>query len=167
MLSINQYANNSAEFKFKFTTSDGDKIEINLEDSLEVESNFSKSRNSISEEFTLRHKFGYEFKYEGNGLSKEDLKEIKEAFKKVKPLLEKFLKEKEANEKVINNVAHSIKSLLPTPKDENHLNAIKNEAVNTFDDVLKSIKATLEELNKAKELFDKLFDNHNKLDIFG
>ncbi|NPA11218.1 MAG: ATP/GTP-binding protein [Epsilonproteobacteria bacterium] len=167
MISLDKYAMNAADFEFKFTTSSGDKIDLKMFDSIEAQSSYKKGRGYTSEEFTLSHKYGYEFHYEGNGLDEKDLKEIKEAFKKVKPLLEKFLKEKESNEKVMNNVAHSLKSMLPTPKDENHLNAIKSEGVKTFDDVLKSIKADLEQLNKAKELFDKLFDDKNKLDIFG
>ena len=166
MLSIDKYGLNSANFSFSFTTSDGDKIDLKMFDSIEAESSFKKGRGVVSEEFTLKHQYGYEFHYEGNGLSEQDKKEIAEAFKKVKPLLEKFLEQKEANEKVMTNTAQMLKSFLPEPKNENHANAIKNEGVKTFDDVLKEIEASLKELKKAKELFDKLFDNQNKLDIF-
>jgi hypothetical protein len=166
MLSVDRYALNTASFEFKFTTSDGDKIDLKLSDLVEAGSSYVKKGKNISEEFTLKHQFGYEFHYEGNGLSAKDIKEIKEAFKKVKPLLEKFLKQKDANEKVMANVSHHLKSFMPEVKDFNHFNAIKNEGVKTFDEVLKSIKASLEELKKAKELFDKLFDNSNKLEIF-
>jgi hypothetical protein len=166
MLSIDKYALNSASFDFSFTTSSGDKIDLKMFDSIEANRNFKKGNGYISEEFTLKHEYGYEFHYQGNGLDKNDIKEIKEAFKKVKPLLEEFLKQKDTNEKVITNVAHSIKSMLPAPKNNNHLNAIKDEGVKTFDDILKQIKASLKELKKAKELFDKLFDNSKKLDIF-
>ena len=166
MLSIDRYALNSASFEFKFTTSDGDKIDLKLSDSIEASSTYKRDGNTLSEEFTLKHKFGYEFHYEGNGLSKQDKKEIKEAFKKIKPLLEKFLKEKDANDKVMANVSHHLKSLLPAVKDNNHLSALKNEGVKTFDEVLKNIKASLEELNKAKELFDRLFDNSKKIELF-
>ncbi len=165
MLSVDRYALNSAKFNFSVTTSDGDKIDLKLFDSINVESNYKKANGFVSEEFTLKHQYGYEFHYEGNGLSEQDLKEIKEAYKKIKPLFERFLKEKNANEKVVANIAHAIKSELPAPKNENHLNAIKEEGVKTFDDVLKQIKATLEEVGKAKKLFDKLFES-NKLDIF-
>ena len=165
MFSVDRYGLNSSNFEFSFTTSSGDKINLKLSDSIEVSSSFKKGKSSISQEFTLKHTYGYEFSYKGNGLDENDLKEIKEAFKKVKPLLEKFLKTKEENEKVLNNVAHHIKSLLPTPKDNNHLNAIKKEGVDSFDKVLKSIKASLKELEIAKKIFDKLFDNQ-KLDLF-
>jgi len=166
MLLVDRYGLNSTSFEFKFTTSDGDKIDLKMQDLIEANSSFKKGNNGISQEFTLRHQFEYEFHYEGNGLSKKDIEEIKEAFKKVKPLLEKFLKEKEQNEKIMKNVAHHIKSFLPEPKNENHLNALKDAGVNTFDDILKNIKAGIEELNKAKELFDRLFDNSKKLEIF-
>jgi hypothetical protein len=164
MLSVNRYALNSSSFEFKFTTSDGDKIDLKLSDTVEASSSFKKGDGEILEEFTLKHKFGYEFSYEGNGLSSEDIKEIKEAFKKMQPLLEKFLKEKKENDKVMSNVSNYLKGMLPKIKNDNHLNAMKSEGVKTFDDVLKKIKAGLDELNKAKELFDKLFSN--KLEIF-
>jgi hypothetical protein len=166
MLSVDKYGMNLASFEFKFTTSDGDKIDLKLSDSLEASSSYVKKDGAVSEELTLKHQFSYEFSYEGNGLSKEDLKEIKEAFKKIKPMLEKFLKEKQSNDKIMNNFAHHLKSFLPEAKNENHLNAIKKEGVNTFDEVLKSIRASLEDLNNAKKLFDKLFDNSKKLEIF-
>ncbi|WP_457564463.1 ATP/GTP-binding protein [Caminibacter sp.] len=164
MLSVERYGLNSSSFEFKFTTSNGDKIDLKLSDSIEASSSFKKSSKGMVEEFTLKHQFSYEFHYEGNGLSKKDLEEIKEAFKKIKPLFEKFIKEKDANDRVIANVANHFKSFLPTSKNENHLNAMKQEGVNTFDEVLKSIKASMEKVKKAKELFDKLFSK--KLEIF-
>jgi len=166
MISVNQYGLNSANFEFNFTTSDGDKIDLKMNDTLEISNDLKKDKHSISEELTLKHQFSYEFHYEGNGLSEKDLKEIKEAFKKIKPLLEKFLKAKDSNDKIMKNSAHHIKSLLPEIKNENHLNALKDEGVKTFDKILKEIKASFEEVKKAKELFDRLFDNTNKLEIF-
>ncbi len=76
-------------------------------------------------------------------------------------MFEKFIKSKEF---LVSNVANNLKSLLPKPKVENHLNAIKSHTVNAFDEVLKNIKASLEEIEKTKKLFDKLFDN--KFEIF-
>jgi methionyl-tRNA formyltransferase len=76
------------------------------------------------------------------------------------------MEQKDANEKVMTNTAQMLKSMLPKPKDENHSNAIKQEGVKTFDEVLKQIKASIDELKKAKELFDKLFDNSQKFEFF-
>ncbi len=166
MLSIDKYGLNSANFNFSFTTSDGDKIDLKMFDSVEANSSYKKTRGFESEEFTLKHAYGYEFHYEGNGLSKEDKKEIAEAFKKIKPLFEKFMKQKKANEKIMANTAQMLKSFLPEPKNENHANAIKQEGVKTFDDVLKQIKVSIDEVKKAKEFFDRLFDNSKKLEIF-
>ena len=164
MLSINKYAMHSASLDLSITTSDGDKIDLKMFDSVEANTDLKKANGSISEEFSLKHTFEYEFHYEGNGLSKKDIEEIKEALKKAKPLIEKFLKEKEENNKIMSHIAHSIKSLLPTPKNENHQNAIKSKSVDVFDEILKEMKATLEETKKAKELFDKIFNNQ-KLDL--
>jgi transcription antitermination factor NusG len=153
---------NQSSFDFSFTTSSGDKIDLKMFDKLST----TAEKKDGYKEYTLTREFGYEFSYKGNGLDKNDIKEIKEAFKKIEPLLEKFLKQKENNDKTTTNFIHQLKSMLPIAKDENTLNFMKNEGVKTFDDVLKSIKATLEELNKAKELFDKLFDNSKKLELF-
>ncbi|GAX88365.1 conserved hypothetical protein [Lebetimonas natsushimae] len=166
MFSIDRYGLNSASLNLSFTTSSGDKIDLSLKDSIEASSSFKKNRGLISEEFTLKHTFEYKFHYEGNGLDKNDIKEIKEALKKAKPLIEKFLKEKNSNEKVMTNIAHSIKSFLPKPKNINHENAIKNKTVDVFDKILKQIKATFEETEKAKKLFDKIFNNDNNFDLF-
>lgn len=163
MLSINSYNFDSSKFDFKFTTSSGDKIELSMYDSVEIDKNFTKSPNSKTYEMTLKHEYGYHFHYEGNGLDKNDIKEIKEAMEKIKPLMEKFLKTKDMHEKEMVNFAHKLKSLLPKPKNENHSLAIKNHTVNTFDEILKSIEASMKELKKTKELFDRLFDNKFEL----
>ena len=155
--SINSYNLNTSKFDFKFTTSSGDKIELSLYDDVEIDKSYLKKGNVTTTEMTLKHEYGYHFHYEGNGLSKEDIKEIQEAMKKVKPLLEKFLKAKKLHEKEITNFAQNLKSLLPQPKNENHENAIKSHAVNTFDDILKDMEISIKELKKTKELFDKLF----------
>ena len=162
MLSINSYNFDSSKFDFKFTTSSGDKIELSMYDNVEIDKNFTKSSNSKTYEMTLKHEYGYHFHYEGNGLDKNDIKEIKEAMKKIKPLMEKFLKTKDTQKEMVN-FAHKLKSLLPKPKNENHSLAIKNHMVNTFDEILKSIEASMKELKKTKELFDRLFDNKFEL----
>ncbi len=163
-MQISAFNGDYSSFDFKFKTSSGDEISLKMFDNVEKDIEYKKSKGYISEEFTLKHSYGYEFHYKGNGLDKEDLKEIKEAIKKIKPLFEKFLKSKETHEKMISNVANDLKSLLPKPKDENHENAIKAHTVNAFDEILKSVKASLKELEKTKKLFDKLFDN--KFEVF-
>jgi len=159
MLSVSNYTFDASKFDFKFTTSSGDKIEISMFDSIEIDKNFSKKTNNVSSEMTLKHVYEYHFHYEGNGLNKKDIKEIKEAMKKIKPMLEKFLKEKNIHEKEITNFAHNIKILLPNPKDDNHKMAIKSYTLDTFDKVLKDIKITFKELENTKKLFDKIFSN--------
>ena len=159
MVSFNALNYDASKFDFKFTTSSGDKIELNMYDSVEIDKSYSKNNSSETAEMTLKHEHGYHFHYEGNGLSKEDIKEIKEAMKKIKPLVEKFLKAKKEHQKEITNFVHNLKSLLPKPKNENHKLAIKHHTVNTFDEILKNIKASIKELKKTKELFDKIFNN--------
>ncbi|WP_456489106.1 ATP/GTP-binding protein [Caminibacter pacificus] len=151
---------NLTSFSFHFTTSSGDRIDLEMSDSLKATSSYKKNSDTTVKEISLEHAFEYKFHYEGNGLSEQDKKEIKEAFKKIKPMLEKFLKQKDTNEKTMTNFSQMLKSSLPLPKNDNHLNAIKNEGVKTFDDVLNEIKASFDELKKAKELFDKLFSKN-------
>jgi hypothetical protein len=79
MLNISRYGMHSAALNLSITTSSGDKIDLNLKDSIEATSSFKKNKGLISEEFSLTHTFEYKFHYEGNGLDKNDIKEIKEA----------------------------------------------------------------------------------------
>ena len=163
MLNINSYNVDMSKFNFKFTTSSGDKIELNLYDNLEIDKSFSRNSNSKTSEMTLRHEYGYSFHYEGDGLDKNDIKEIKEAIKKIKPLFEKFLKTKKEHEKEIINFTHNLKSMLPKPKNKNYELAIKHHTLESFDEILKNIKVTNKELKKAKEIFDRLFENKFEL----
>ena len=163
-MQVSAFSGDYSNFNFKFKTSSGDEISLSMFDNVEKDVSYKRGIGFISAEYSLKHTYGYEFHYKGNGLDANDLKEIKEAIKKIKPLFEKFLKSKESHEKMISNVAHNLKSLLPKPKDDNHLNMIKSHTVNAFDEVLKNMKTTLEELEKTKKLFDKLFDN--KFEIF-
>ncbi len=163
MISFNLLNFDSTKFDFKFTTSSGDKIELNMYDSVEIDKSFSKNGNIKTAEISLKHEYGYHFHYEGNGLSKEDIKEIKEAMKKIKPLIEKFLKAKKEHQKEITNFVHNLKSFLPKPKNKNHEFAIKSHTLNTFDEILKHIQASIKELQKTKELFDRLFDKKFEL----
>jgi hypothetical protein len=166
MTSIEKYSLNAASFNFSFVTSDGDKIDLKMYDKVKSKSSYKKSGNYVSEELTLKHEFGYEFHYEGNGLSERDKKEIQEAFEKIRPLFEKFIKQKNLNEKIVTNTAMAMKSLLPKARNNDFLNALKQEGVKTFDEILKEVKANMKELIKTKELFDKLFDESKKLEFF-
>jgi uncharacterized protein YigA (DUF484 family) len=127
---------------------------------------YERQKGKISETLTLKRQFGYEFTYKGNGLNKEDLKEIKKALKKMEPLLEKFLKNEKTNDKIVSNFSHYIKSLLPKTKNEEHLNAVKKHVLDKFDEILKKIKVDLEKLNDTKKLFENIFDDAKKLEIF-
>ncbi len=163
MVSLHSLNFDSSKFDFKFTTSSGDKIELSMYDNVEIDKNYSKNGSGESADISLKHEYGYHFHYEGNGLDKNDIKEIKEAMKKIKPLVEKFLKAKKEHQKEITNFVHNLKLLLPKSKNENHELAIKHHTVNTVDEILKSIKASMKELQKTKELFDRLFDKKFEL----
>ena len=163
MLSINTSSFDAAKFEFHFKTSDGDKIDLKLTDSLVASDNVNRNSTSTSMEYTLSHKYSYEYSYKGNGLSKQDIKEIKEALKKVQPMLDKFLKAKEEHKKEVANFANNLKSILPNPKDENHELAIKHHTLKSFDEILKEANSD-QSLKKAKELFDRLFSK--KFEIF-
>ena len=164
-MKINVVNFNNSSFDFKFKTSSGDEIDLKMFDYFKQNIGYKKENGITYKEFSLKHEYGYEFHYKGNGLDENDLKEIEEAIKKIKPLFEKFLDQKEKNDQLITNTAHTIKSLLPIPKNENHLNFIKSNTLDAFDKVLQNFNSSLKEIEKVKKLFDKIFDL-NQLDIF-
>jgi hypothetical protein len=161
MKSVSAKMADQNNFAMNFTTSDGDKISLSMYDNKSM----GYSDNGMGEKsMSLSHSYGYSFKYEGNGLSAQDMKEIEEAMKEVKPMLNEYLKNVEESNTLyggspLGQMADKMKALLPEPKDENHDNAIKSNTLDSFDSVLKMFDENDKVLQSARDLFDKLFSN--------
>ncbi len=172
MQSINtsNYAYNS--FDFSLTTSSGDKINLKLFDKKSSELDLKKRENSQTLNLSLRHTYGYEFSYKGDGIDEQDKKEIAEALKKVQPMLEKYLENVKQSQKeiplpkIINN-AFEINQHLPKPKDLSTKSYIQDKLLDNFDELLKKTKDANEKLlEQTKKLFDALSYQMDRFEFY-
>ncbi len=151
-------------FAFSMQTSSGDKIDLSSYASKDI--SLSQKNNTTS--LSLKETFGYSFSYQGDGLDKQDIKEVKEALEKIKPLLS-FLNPKDAfkpTDKNISDKAQDIKSLLPQAKDNNMTNYMKDKLTDMMDQMLKAFKANDETLTLAKDVFDALDKQMSGLELY-
>lgn len=157
-------------FDFNFKTSSGDNISLSMYDNKSMNLKSSKSSSLEVTELTLTHEYGYNFKYEGNGLDQNDIKEINEAMKDIKPMMEKFLQNVKDGEKFGNtnytNLANEIKNMLPEIKNENHKNMISDNVLKLFDDLLKQNKADENMLKNANKLFENLLQRFDSFSLY-
>ncbi len=148
---------NFNSFDFSMKTSSGDKIDLSMYNSKEVDISMVKDRGLQAMSLSIKEEYGYSFSYEGNGIDEQDKKEIQQALKKVEPLLNIFknssFKPKDGDK---TNLAFDINSLLPKPKDENHKNFIKDSVLDKFDEMLKAFDAVEQMRELAKDVFDEL-----------
>lgn len=135
---------------YSLQESSGDKIYLS--------SYHNKNAEYTTNTLSLKEEFGLSFSYKGDGIDAQDKKEIYEAMRKIKPLLDIFKADSgfRADDKSIINKAFDINSFLPTPQDENYENFIKDSLVSLMDDVLKEFEANDKVISLAKNLFDAL-----------
>ena len=165
--SLNVSSNN---FSFSFQTSSGDKISLSMYDNQELSLNEKESKNSKTISMSLRHELGYKFSYEGNGISKQDQKEIEEAVKKIKPIYKKFINNIKdnnliPNDKEILKWTNLAKQELPKMTNNNKLNMLKDKTISGIDDVLSIFKRNEEIIKATSKFFDKLFEQ-SKFDYY-
>ena len=77
---------------FSMKTSSGDEISFSMYDNKNLEFSSQKNGTSSQRSLTLTHEYGYEFAYKGNGIDEQDMKEIEEAMKQIRPQVDEFMK---------------------------------------------------------------------------
>jgi hypothetical protein len=114
----------------------------------------------------------FNFSVAGNGLDKQDQKEIKEFMKIAQPFIDDFIKElqQDAPQTPVTKIAQQIASIFEPqkPRDEEAKGAIKHNIVKLFDNsiarldpsqmmdkIFKESQNLLEQTLKAFENFDK------------
>ncbi len=147
----------SSNFDFSMKTSSGDEIDLSMYSNKESEFSMLKSDGLEDMSLSIKEEYGYSFSYKGDGIDDQDAKEIKEALKKIEPLLKIFQNNNPNKTKEsATNLAFDINSLLPTPKDENHKNFIKDETLDKLDQMLKAFDSVDQMRDFAKDVFDRL-----------
>ena len=157
---------------FSMKTSSGDEISFSMYDNKSLEFSSQKNGTSSQKSLTLTHEYGYEFAYKGNGIDEQDMKEIEEAMKQIRPQVDEFMKNVKEGDKIagssqsISELSNKIKQMLPEPKDLNHKNFINDNMLKMFDELLAKNDANKNLLNATKRLFDTLLDENNKLSYY-
>lgn len=153
-MQINSNAMGFNSFDFSMTTSSGDKISFSAYDNKSISLEKETDKNTL----TLSHKYGYKFSYQGDGLDENDVKEIQDALKNIKPQIQDFVKN--ANEQVngidMTNLANKIKKSLPKMSDLNTKNYASHNILGMFDNILANNKINDEILQNSKRLFDEI-----------
>ena len=153
-------------------SSSGDEISFSMYENKSLEFSSQKNGTSSQKSLTLTHEYGYEFLYKGNGIDEQDMKEIEEAMKQIRPQVDEFMKNVKEGDKIagssqsISELSNKIKQLLPEPKDLNHKNFINDNMLKMFDELLAQNNANKNLLNATKRLFDTLLDESNKLSYY-
>ena len=172
MQSINSSNYNYNSFDFSMQTSSGDKIDLKLFDEKSSELSYKQDDNSTSMMLILRHSYGYEFHYEGNGIDAQDKKEIAKALEKIEPMLEKYLENVEQSKDSISpsniiNSAFDMKQILPKPNDLDTKNYLSDKLLDSFDKVLQNIQEQNDKiLEEAKKLFDSLVKQMDRFELY-
>lgn len=168
MISSNSYLNASLNnLDFSFKTSSGDEINLSMYDNKSLSYKNTTTKNFNSTELTLSHQYGYNFEFKSNGITAQDMKEIKKAIEELTPKIDDFMKNVQKNEpfsdQTITNLANSIKKELPDYQNENEKNLISNNLLDLFDNLLEKNKADMNLLQTSKKLFDEI---QKQLDSF-
>jgi len=159
-------------------TSSGDTIKMDFSNQQSSSFNKSKDENGIQTNMSFSSMQSFQFSIEGNGIDKQDQKEIDAYMKIAQPQIDSFLKEFEdvAPSSPVSKMAHEIASIFEPSKerDENTKNYIKTNIVEMFDrstqKLKNSQKVTTQDmiekiLEDAKVLLEKTldtFDDFNK-----
>lgn len=153
-------------FSLDYTTKSGKKLSLDMYDNQSI--NYSKDDNSKN--LSLKREYGFNFTFEGSKLTQNELDEIKDAMKEVEPMIQNFLansKVEELKPKDLIQSAMQMANVLPTPKDENHQNAIMNGFTNKLENLLNKNQTPSKEQNAAlledsKKLLDEVLEQMKK-----
>ncbi len=158
---------NIQNFDFSMKTSSGDKISLSMYSSSASDMKLSRKDGLETLQLSLKEEYGYSFSYKGDGIDEQDQKEIKEALKKIEPLLKIFQKDPlEISYEEKNNLSFDINRLLPTPRDTNHENFIKSKTLDKMDEMLKAFDAVDQMRELAIDVFDMLQRQMNSMTLY-
>ncbi|MBZ7960435.1 intracellular survival protein CiaI [Campylobacter molothri] len=158
-------ASKNQSFSMDYTTKSGKHLSLSMYDNQSL--NYS---DKDGKHLSLKHQYGFSFTFEGSKLTQNDMDEIKDAMKDVEPMLKNFLANSKVGElkpKELIQTAMQIADVLPTPKDENHKNAIASNLTNKLDNLLKQNQINDKDVNTSmledsKKLLDEVLEQMKK-----
>ena len=171
MTSISSLNSTSNSFGFTLKTSSDDEISLSFYDNKSVEFDTKKSSSERSFSMRLRHELGYSFSYKGDGISKQDQKEIEEAMEKIKPIYQKFLENVKKSDEIpgfkeIINFSQMMRSNMPKIESPDSQELLKDRTIDMMDEVLAMFEKSQKLLESTKRLFDKLFEKMEGFDFY-
>ena len=167
MINLNSINVTRNSFNFDITLSSGDKLSMSIYDDQKSELSFGKEGDSKKLTMSLTHELGYNVAYQGDGIDKQDQKEIEKAMKLIKPIFDKFVKNIKKNsavpdEKEMIKWVDLAKKDMPKFEDQNTLQKLKLQTAQSMDDILAIYDRDSKVIEGAKKFFDKLFDDSKK-----
>ncbi len=171
MISLNSINMSLNSFSFDLTLSSGDELTMSIYDNQKSELHFDKEKNSKNFTMSLTHELGYKISYKGDGIDKQDQKEIEKAMKKIKPIFDKFIKNIKKYSAVPDDNemikwVDMAKKELPNFKDQNSVQKLKEQTAKSLDDVLAIFERDSKIIESAKKFFDKLFDASKRFSYY-
>ncbi|HEB8061980.1 TPA: ATP-binding protein [Campylobacter coli] len=159
-------ASKNQSFSMDYTTKSGKHLALSMYDNQSL----SYTNDEDGKSLNLKRQYGFSFTFEGSKLTQADLDEIKNAMKEVEPMIKDFLANSKVGElkpKEIIESAMQMANVLPTPKDENHQNAIMNNFANKLSDLLKQNQSNDKDINASmledsKKLLDEVLEQMRK-----
>ncbi len=150
-------------------TSSGDVVNLDFANKQELSMNHNESDGSTQESFSFASMQSFQFSISGNGIDKQDQKEIKEFMKTAQPFIDDFMKElgQGAPKSPLNKIAKEIADVFgPMKEKESDTKAFtKNSIVEMFDNSIKEMKHIDNIFKETQKLLEKTlreFDDFNK-----
>lgn len=148
-------------------TSSGDVINMDFSNAQSLSMQTQKGEDSSSSSLSFSSMQSFEFSMSGNGIDKQDEKEIKEFMKIAQPFIDNFLKEldEDAPKSPVNQIAHKIASIFEPmkEKDIDTQNFAKNSIVEMFDNSIKEIKNIDKIFADAQKLLERTLHEFDKI----
>ena len=171
MLSISSLNVTANSFGFTIQTSSGDTVALSMYDNKSVSFETQEGEGVRTTSMSLRHEYGYTFRYEGDGIDARDQKEIEEAMKLIRPMFHNFLENVKKSDEIpgfkeLTNIAQLLRGELPQTDSPDALNMLKDKTVDMMDGVLALFERNDKLIESAKALFDRLFDESRGFDYF-
>lgn len=168
----------SHDLNIAMRTSTGDVIKMDFANEHSSSLRHSQDKNGSSSSLSFSSMQSFNFSIQGNGIDKEDQKEIDAFMKIAQPYIDDFLKElrDDAPATPVTKLAHEIAGIFDPNRErgDNGKNAIKTNIVKMFDNALnelkplksmsveESIKKILDDTQNLLEKTLKEFDSFNR-----
>lgn len=162
----------SHDLNIMMKTSSGDVINMDFANKQELSINHKESNGSTQSSLSFASMQSFQFSMTGNGIDKQDQKEIKEFMKIAQPFIDNFMKELDQGTPVspLNKIAKEIADIFAPLKEKGRdTQALtKNYIVEMFDNAINEMKdiTNIENIFKESEkLLEKTlreFDDFNK-----